>query len=109
MIEMTRAATVSASPQNRTKPFPSRFGRVAAWGLLIVVAGFFMAGVFSHIGRIIHGNPGPLGADFFVLFAGGALYAAGLLFIWYSAALALTRLWLDRIVTRLEAEARNRT
>jgi hypothetical protein len=71
---------------------------------MIVFAGLFMAGILANVKRIVGENSGLLNVDFFVLFVGGALYAAGLLFIWYYSALTLTNQWLDRLVKRLETE-----
>lgn len=72
--------------------------------LIILFAVLFIIGMTSIVGHIVGGSSRSFAVDFSVLFLGGALYAAGLLFIWYYSALALTNNWLSRLIKRLEAE-----
>ncbi|RPF49877.1 hypothetical protein EDD75_0703 [Thermodesulfitimonas autotrophica] len=100
------APTVAASHSSpKGNGYSPRLGRVLLPVLMLSAAGLFMMGILMNVARITRGNLGPIGTDFCVLFAGGALYAAGFLYIWHYVALALTRQWLTRLVTRLEAEA----
>ncbi|MEW6448523.1 MAG: hypothetical protein AB1426_10620 [Bacillota bacterium] len=72
----------------------------------VLAAGLFVKGMTSIVVQIVGGSSRSFAVDFAVLFLGGALYAAGLLFIWYYSALALTNNWLSRLIKRLEAETR---
>lgn len=99
---MSRAVTIPAPPQRVNRRFHA--ARVLLLVALIVFAGLFMEGIFTNVGQIV-GESADVKTDFLVLFVGGALYAAGLLFIWYYSALILTNQWLDRLVKRLEAES----
>ncbi|MEW6171920.1 MAG: hypothetical protein AB1510_02460 [Bacillota bacterium] len=100
---MSRVMTISA-PAHRANGRLTRLARILLPIVLVTFAGLFMAGILANVERIVGGNSGLLNVDFFVLFIAGALYAAGLLFIWYYSALMLTSQWLDRLVKRLEAE-----
>lgn len=99
------AHAVSASHSSpKGNGYSLRLGRVLLPILMLSAAGLFMTGILLHVARIMQGNLGPIGTDFCVLFVGGALYAAGLLYIWHYVALVLTRQWLTRLATRLETE-----
>lgn len=102
---MARPATLSVSPP-RTKRFIPRLSRVLLPVLMLISAGLFMGGTLANVRRFTDGNFGGLAGDFCVLFVGGALYAAGVLYAWYYAALTLTGQWLNRLVARLEEEAK---